>query len=359
MQLALPLYRDESLQRPEQLLDAWGLINALYSGAPSLHRRPDGVRLRAKTTLADLLPHRSTRACGRLLSSRCSDSFFRPAVARCASGRCGCSGISTPAHYVRCRSIRIRALLRSSHDEVLALGAELLKNAKARTAPARCVARTPRDRQRLGRHPGERAGREARHTRSAHARAMHRSRMRAHRAGGGAGARVGEDQTHTLGERSRDLYARSECRRAGGAWRGGRVVALGVRRPAARDSRTRARTARFAFRGCTRRHTGICTNEQKVSRRIVSVVTPGGITIRRHPRRADRTDVRVGHADVARIVASCVGDRDPRGAPWQPDQTAGAQADRRAHRETPRRNERAAATISLHAAQRPVSRTAW
>jgi hypothetical protein len=53
---ALLLYRDEHLEKPEQLLDAWGFVHVLYHGAPVLVRNPHGIRLAAGARLADLAP---------------------------------------------------------------------------------------------------------------------------------------------------------------------------------------------------------------------------------------------------------------------------------------------------------------
>jgi hypothetical protein len=53
---ALLLYRDEHLQKPEQLLDSWSLLHILYWGSPVLLRTPRGVRLADKRSLGELGP---------------------------------------------------------------------------------------------------------------------------------------------------------------------------------------------------------------------------------------------------------------------------------------------------------------
>jgi hypothetical protein len=53
---ALALYEDQHLAKPEQLLDAWGLVHALYWGSPALVRDPRGVRLAEGRSLAELAP---------------------------------------------------------------------------------------------------------------------------------------------------------------------------------------------------------------------------------------------------------------------------------------------------------------
>ena len=51
---ALSLYRDEHLEKSEQLLDAWGLINALYWGSPVLRRPAHNARLSRGRRLEEL-----------------------------------------------------------------------------------------------------------------------------------------------------------------------------------------------------------------------------------------------------------------------------------------------------------------
>ncbi len=130
MQLALPLYRDEALAKPEQFLDSWGLVNALYWGAPSLHRRPDGVRLRRNTTLADLLP---APIYPKVWASAFESLFEFVLRARSRTVRTWALTTLRDQHSTELRALpidRVRELLRSPHDEVLVLGAELLKSVR-------------------------------------------------------------------------------------------------------------------------------------------------------------------------------------------------------------------------------------
>ncbi|MDI3286752.1 hypothetical protein [Polyangium sp. 15x6] len=53
---ALVLYRDDHLDKPEHLLDAWSLLHALYHGSPVLDRHPDGIRVAKDRSLAELEP---------------------------------------------------------------------------------------------------------------------------------------------------------------------------------------------------------------------------------------------------------------------------------------------------------------
>jgi hypothetical protein len=53
---ALLLYEDGHLERPEQLLDAWGLMHLLYHGSPVLVRAPRGIRVAEGRKLSELEP---------------------------------------------------------------------------------------------------------------------------------------------------------------------------------------------------------------------------------------------------------------------------------------------------------------
>ena len=53
---ALVLYRDQHLDKPERLLDAWGLMHALYWGSEVLSRDPKGIRLAKGRSMAELEP---------------------------------------------------------------------------------------------------------------------------------------------------------------------------------------------------------------------------------------------------------------------------------------------------------------
>ncbi len=126
---ALALYRDESLQRPEQLLDAWGLVHVLYWGAPVLSRRPDGIVLRPGTALADLLP--------APIHPLAWKDAFEPLLglavhARSRTVRTWALAMLRDQYSADLRALpleRLRAMLRSPHDEVLTVAIELLKAA--------------------------------------------------------------------------------------------------------------------------------------------------------------------------------------------------------------------------------------
>lgn len=53
---ALKLYKDDHLNKPEHLLDAWGLVHVLYHDSPVLVRDARGIRLAPGRTLSELSP---------------------------------------------------------------------------------------------------------------------------------------------------------------------------------------------------------------------------------------------------------------------------------------------------------------
>jgi hypothetical protein len=129
LRVALPLYDDQNLQKPEQLLDAWGLVHALYWSSPVLKRSPHGVRLAAGAKLADLAPApifpdvwKDAPAFEAL-----SDLAAR---ARSRTVRRWSIALLKRDHADALRGItftRLRLLLKSPHEEVQVFAAELLK----------------------------------------------------------------------------------------------------------------------------------------------------------------------------------------------------------------------------------------
>jgi hypothetical protein len=126
---ALVLYEDQHLTRAEQLLDAWGLLHALYWGSPVLDRDPRGVRVAEGRSLAELepapfAPDAWRGAFAALLSLA--------ARARSRTVRAFAIALLRRDHAAELRSLPlkgIRDLLRSPHDEVQTFAAELLRGA--------------------------------------------------------------------------------------------------------------------------------------------------------------------------------------------------------------------------------------
>ncbi|WP_437723993.1 hypothetical protein [Sorangium sp. So ce861] len=124
---ALALYRDEHLDRPERLLDAWGLLHALYWGSPALERLPRGVRLAEGAALAELEP-------APLYPEAWQGAFDGVlglvTAARSRAVRSFAIALLGRAYAAELRGLsvaRVRALLESPHDEVQTFAAGLLQ----------------------------------------------------------------------------------------------------------------------------------------------------------------------------------------------------------------------------------------
>lgn len=129
MAVALPLYRDEELQAPEQLLDAWSLCHVLFGSSPALERIPGGVALADGHTLKELAP-------APLFEQAWRDGFDELLAlverARCRTVRSWALSLVKRLHLERLQGLplsRIRAMLGSPVEEVQSLGAELLESA--------------------------------------------------------------------------------------------------------------------------------------------------------------------------------------------------------------------------------------
>jgi hypothetical protein len=127
IRVALALYEDRHLAKPENILDAWGLVHALYHGSEVLVREPKGVRLRAFCTLADLAPAPFRPQ----LWMGCRDELFALVLAaRSRTVRAwSISWLRTRYDLGGMPLAGLRSLLRSPHEEVQLFAAELLKNA--------------------------------------------------------------------------------------------------------------------------------------------------------------------------------------------------------------------------------------
>jgi hypothetical protein len=125
----LTVYTDAHLARPEALLDAWGLGHALYFGSPVLRRDGADLRLKAGTALAQLLPapFRPDVWMG------CRDELLTLVdTARARTVRLWTVGWLRARYADELRGLpiaRVRAFLRSPHDELQEFGAELLPHA--------------------------------------------------------------------------------------------------------------------------------------------------------------------------------------------------------------------------------------
>jgi hypothetical protein len=127
---ALALYRDEHLGTPEQLLDAWGLLHALYWSSPVLVRDPRGIRVAEGRSLAELEPAPFAPDAWKGAFDGVLDLLER---ARSRTARVYAIAILKRDYAGSLKKLpfrRVRAILRSPHEEVQAFGAELLKGTK-------------------------------------------------------------------------------------------------------------------------------------------------------------------------------------------------------------------------------------
>jgi hypothetical protein len=124
---ALELYKDEHLAKSENLLDAWGLVHALYHGATVLNRAARGIVLKPGTSLLDLqpAPFRAPAWMGVRdelldLSEKAGSRTVRAWTIKWLRGQYQLAGLPIA---------RVRRFLRSPHEEVQVFGAELLRSA--------------------------------------------------------------------------------------------------------------------------------------------------------------------------------------------------------------------------------------
>jgi hypothetical protein len=129
MRAALVLYQDAALDRPERLLDSWGLLHALYWGSPVLDCRPSGIRVAAGHTLAELAPapiHPDAwKDCFRDLIDVLEGAQSRTVRSWVIAFLRG----SYAGDLERLAVADVRRLLQNPHEEVQAFAVEFLSNA--------------------------------------------------------------------------------------------------------------------------------------------------------------------------------------------------------------------------------------
>lgn len=126
---ALTRYEDAHLVKPEQLLDAWSLLHALYWGSPEIVRDPRGARVAEGRSLAELVPAPFAPEAWRGAFDAVLDLVTQ---ARSRTVRVFAIALLRRDHADELRSMplrRARALLRSPHDEVQTFAATLLRDA--------------------------------------------------------------------------------------------------------------------------------------------------------------------------------------------------------------------------------------
>jgi hypothetical protein len=131
---ALLLYEDRHLEKPENLLDAWGLVHVLYWGSPVLTRDPRGIRVPEGRALAELEP--------APFAPEAWQGAFHGVLDLVANAKS--RPVRTFAIALLERSFadalyamplaRVKGLLRSPHDEVQVFAAKLLQKTRGATS---------------------------------------------------------------------------------------------------------------------------------------------------------------------------------------------------------------------------------
>lgn len=126
---ALSLYRDEWLDKPEKVLDSWGLVHACYHGSDVLDRDPRGIRVAAGRSMGELEP--------APLHPKAWDNVFEGIFkmltnARSRTMRMFAISLLKDKYGKELDKLgvaRLRPLLASPHEEVQTFGSELLRSA--------------------------------------------------------------------------------------------------------------------------------------------------------------------------------------------------------------------------------------
>ncbi|MEP7123704.1 MAG: hypothetical protein ABJE95_22440, partial [Byssovorax sp.] len=126
---ALARYQDVDLASPSQILDAWGLMHALYWGSPVIDRAPKGIRIAAGRSLAELEP---APFCPESWGGALNGLLELCEKAGSRTVRVFTIGLLERDYAAVLRSVkvaRLKGLLRSPHDEVQTFAAKLLRTA--------------------------------------------------------------------------------------------------------------------------------------------------------------------------------------------------------------------------------------
>lgn len=129
MRIALPLYRDEALSTPARLLDAWGLLHALYRYSKVLVQTTRGFALAGDAKLADLAPAPRYPEAWKGVFDELVEVL---ATARSRTVRAWVLAWLRAHHAAELAKLsfaRIKPMLVGPHEDLQVLGAELLKQA--------------------------------------------------------------------------------------------------------------------------------------------------------------------------------------------------------------------------------------
>ncbi len=124
--LALKLYPEDALDKPVRLLDAWGLMHALYWGADTLQRKPTGIDVAEGKNLKELIPAPYKAELWNDQFDALLDLFLR---AKGNTVRHWALTLIRKDHIARLKSLpleTVRLLLRYERADAQELGAALL-----------------------------------------------------------------------------------------------------------------------------------------------------------------------------------------------------------------------------------------
>jgi len=130
LRIAMPLYHDDALASAARLLDAWGLMHALYRYSPVIQRGPKGITLTRGKSLGALAPAPHFPAAWL--------NVFDELVAMLIAAQSRTVRNWTIAwlrqHYATQLATvdyaKVKSFVTSQHEELQHLGADLLKNVK-------------------------------------------------------------------------------------------------------------------------------------------------------------------------------------------------------------------------------------
>lgn len=126
--VALPLYRDRALGSAARLLDAWGLLHALYGHSPVLNRAPRGLRLAEGKSLGELAP--APQFAQAWTDAEAFSSLLALVAAAQSRTVRGWSAAILRRHHAAALAelglAELRPLIGSPHEEAMRLGIELL-----------------------------------------------------------------------------------------------------------------------------------------------------------------------------------------------------------------------------------------
>lgn len=131
MQSAFLLYRDEHLNTPAKLLDAWSLMHALYGYSDVLTKRPRGLTLAKDRKLADLSPAPYFPDAWKDAFENLVSILVRAQSRTIRTWALAMLRTHHPAQLETLDWKYVRAMLLSRDSDLSALGAELLPKAGA------------------------------------------------------------------------------------------------------------------------------------------------------------------------------------------------------------------------------------